>query len=115
MRPEKENSSEEHGERRKSESVTNELKLNPGESGGKIRREKKVSETNVENIKKQPFFFFYAREGGIKYAFYANKSMIVLVYRESYFNANDLDSYVYSVAVKIFQVDYHQLKELKIK
>ena len=114
MRPEKENSSEEHGERRKSESVTNELKLNPGESGGKIRREKKVSETNVKNIKKQPIFF-YAREGGIKSAFYANKSMIVLVYKKSYFNANDLDSYVYSVVVKIFQVDYHQLEELKIK
>ena len=41
--------------------------------------------------------------------------MIVLVYKESYFNANDLDSYVYSVAVKILQVDYHQLEELKIK
>jgi hypothetical protein len=61
VRPEKENSSEEHGERRKSDSVTNELKLNPGESGGKIRREKKVSETNVKNIKKQPFFFLCKR------------------------------------------------------
>ena len=63
VRPGKENSSEEHGERRKSDSVINELKLNPGESGGKIRREKKVSETNVENIKKQPFFFMQERVG----------------------------------------------------
>lgn len=43
VRPKRENSSEEHDERRKSYSVTNELKLNPGKSGGKIRREKKVS------------------------------------------------------------------------
>jgi len=113
VRPERENSSEEHGERRKSDSVSNELKLNLGKNGGKIEREKKVRKSNVENIKKQ--HFFYAREGEIKSVFYANKSMIVLVYKESYFNANDLDSYVYSVAVKIFQVDYHQLEELKFK
>jgi hypothetical protein len=37
------NSSEEHGEKRKSNLGTNELKLNSAKNGGKIRREKKVS------------------------------------------------------------------------
>jgi hypothetical protein len=37
------NSSEEHGEKRKSNLGTNELKLNSAKNGGKIRREKKIS------------------------------------------------------------------------
>jgi hypothetical protein len=37
------NSSEEHGEKRKSNLATNELKLNSTKNGGKIKREKKVS------------------------------------------------------------------------
>jgi hypothetical protein len=39
--------------------------------------------------KKQPNF--YAREGEVKSIFFNTKQMILLVYKETYFNTNDLD------------------------
>ena len=65
---------------------------------------KKVSlndDNNVEKLKKQPNF--YAKEAQIKSAFFTNKSMILLVYKEAYFNTNDLDSVIPSVAVSLMQ------------
>jgi hypothetical protein len=35
--------------------------------------------------------------------FYANKPMIVLVYKKTYFNTNDLDYVVSSVAISLLQ------------
>jgi hypothetical protein len=52
------------------------------ESGGKTRGVKKVrkgDENCLEKLKKQSNF--YAREGEVRYAFFTNKSMILLVYR----------------------------------
>ena len=74
------------------------------ESEGKKREEKKVrksAENCVEKQKKQPNF--YARKGEGRSAYFTNKPMILLVYRESYFNTNDLDHIMHSVVVSLLQ------------
>ena len=53
---------------------------------------KKVSlcdDNSVEKLKKQPNF--YAKEAQIRSAFFTNKPMILLLYKEAYSNTNDLD------------------------
>ena len=56
----------------------------------------------VEKLRKQPNF--YVREGQIKFGFYTNKSMILLVYKEAYFNANSHHDYVVpSVTISLLQ------------
>jgi hypothetical protein len=56
----------------------------------------------VEKLRKQPNF--YAREGQIKFGFYTNKPMILLVYKEAYFNANSHHDYVVpSVTISLLQ------------
>jgi len=67
----------------------------------KNRGVKKVSscdDSSVEKLKKQPNF--YAKGSQIRYAFF-NKPVILLVYKEAYFNTNDLDSAIPSVAVSL--------------
>ena len=85
-------------------STTTQKHPNLAESGGKTRGVKKVSkcdENCVEKLKKQPNF--YAREGEVRSAFFTNKPMILLVYKEAYFNTNDLDHIVPSVAISLLQ------------
>ena len=63
---------------------------------------KKVSlcdDNTVEKLKKQPNF--YAKGSQIRSAFFTNKPMILLVYKEAYFNSNDLDSADSSTAVSL--------------
>ena len=56
----------------------------------------------VEKLKKQSYF--YTRKGEIKYSFfYTNKPIIVLVHKKAYFNTNDLDYVVSSVAISLLQ------------
>jgi hypothetical protein len=55
----------------------------------------------VEKLKKEPNF--YAKGAQITSAFFTNKPMILLVYKETYFNTNDLDSTIPSVAVSLMQ------------
>ena len=65
---------------------------------------KKVSlcdDNSEEKLKKQPNF--YAKGSQIRSAFFTNKPMILLVYKEAYFNTNDLDSTIPSVAVSLMQ------------
>jgi hypothetical protein len=65
---------------------------------------KKVSlcnDNSVQKLKKQPNF--YAKGAQITSAFFTNKSIIVLVCKEAYFNTNDLDSTIPSVAVSLMQ------------
>jgi hypothetical protein len=65
---------------------------------------KKVSlcdDNSVEKLKKQPNF--YAKGAQIRSAFFTNKTMILLVYKEAYFNTNDLDSTIPSVVVSSMQ------------
>ena len=65
---------------------------------------KKVSlrdDNSVKKLKKQPIF--YAKRAQIIYAFFLNKPMILLVYKEAYFNSNDLDFVIPSMAVSLLQ------------
>ena len=65
---------------------------------------KKVSlcdDNSVEKLKKQPNF--YAKGSQIRSAFFTNKPMILLVYKEAYFNTNNLDSTIPSVVVSLMQ------------
>ena len=74
------------------------------ERGGKKRGEKKVRKSDencVEKLNKQPNFS--SREGEVTSAYFTNKPMILLVYKEAYFNTNDLDHIVPSVAISLLQ------------
>jgi len=85
-------------------STTTQKHANLAVSGGKTRGVKKVrkgDENCVEKLKKQPNF--YAREGEVKSAFFTNKPMILLVYKKGYFNTNDFDHIVPSVAIFLLQ------------
>ena len=98
---------EDNGERKPLDSAKPKSLIKPVESEGKNRGVKKVSlcdDNSVEKLKKQPNF--YAKGSQIRSAFFTNKPMILLVYKEAYFNANDLDSVIPSVAVSLMQ-DYH--------
>jgi len=73
------------------------------ESGGKTRGVLKVSlcdDNSVEKLEKLPNF--YAKRAQIRYVFFT-KPMILLVYKEAYFNFNDLDSTIPSVALSLLQ------------
>ena len=99
-----ENSREDNGERRPSDSAKPKSVIKPVQSGGKTRGVKKVSlcdDNSVEKLKKQPNF--YAKGSQIRSAFFTNKPMILLVYKEAYFNTNDLDCAIPSVAVSLMQ------------
>ena len=85
-------------------STTTQKHPNVVESGRKKRGEKKVrnnDENCVEKLKKQPNF--YAKKGEVRSVYFTNKPMILLVYKEAYFNTNDLDNIVPSVAVSLLQ------------
>ena len=53
----------------------------------------------MEKLKKQPKF--YARDGEVRIAYFINKPLILLVYNETYFNTNDLDHIMSSVAISL--------------
>jgi len=85
-------------------STTTQKHPNLAESGGKTRGVNKVrkgDENCAEKLQKQPNF--YAREGEVRSAFFNNKPMILLGYKEAYFNTNDLDHIVPSVAISLLQ------------
>jgi len=66
-----------------------------------VKKVRKGDENCVEKLKKQPNF--YAREGEVRYAFFTNKPMILLVCKEAYFNTNDLHHIVHNVAISLLQ------------
>jgi hypothetical protein len=99
-----ENSHEDNGERKPSDSAKPKSLIKPVESGGKNQGVKKVSlcdDNSVEKLKKQPNF--YAKGSQIRSVFFTNKPMILLVYKEAYFNTNNLDYAIPSVAVSLMQ------------
>jgi hypothetical protein len=99
-----ENSSKDNSERRPSDSTKPKSLIKPVESGGKTRGVKKVSlcdDNSVEKLKKQPNF--YAKGAQIRSVFFTKKPMILLVYKEAYFNTNDLDSSIPSVDVSLME------------
>ena len=65
------------------------------------KKVRKSDENCVDKLKKQPNF--YAREGEVRSAYFTNKSMILLMYKEAYFNTNDLDHIMTSVVVSLLQ------------
>jgi hypothetical protein len=76
-----ENSREHDGERRPSDLAKPKSLIKPVESGGKTRGVKKVSlcdDNSVEKLKKQPNF--YVKGAQMRYVFFINKPMILLVY-----------------------------------
>jgi hypothetical protein len=84
--------SRKENERRPSDSAKPESLIKPVESGSKTRWVKKVSlcdDNSVEKLKKQ--LNFYAIEAQIRFVFFINNPIILLVYKETYFNTNDLD------------------------
>jgi hypothetical protein len=60
-----------------------------------------IDENCMEKLKKQPNF--YAKEDEIRFVFFTNKPMILLVYEEAYFNTNDLDHVMPNVAISLLQ------------
>jgi hypothetical protein len=66
-----------------------------------VKKVRKGDENCVEKLKKKPNF--YAREGEVRSVFFSNKPMILLVYKEAYFNTDDLDHIVPSVAISLLQ------------
>jgi len=99
-----ENSRVNNDERRPSDSAKPKSLIKPVVSGGKNRGVKKVSlcdDNSVEKLKKQPNF--YAKRAEIRSAFFSHKPVILLVYKEAYFNTNDLNSAIPSVAISLMQ------------
>ena len=77
---------------------------NLAESGGKtiiVKKVNKCDENCVEKLKKQ--LNFYVRGSVVKCIFFTNKLMILLLYKETYFNNNDLDHVMPSVAISLLQ------------
>jgi hypothetical protein len=83
-------------------SATTKKHPNIFESGGMTRGVKKVKkgdENCVKKLKKQPTF--YARKGEVKSVFFTNKPIILLVYKEVYFDTNNLEHVVPSVTISL--------------
>jgi len=66
-----------------------------------VKKVSKGDDNCVEKLKKQPNF--YTRKGEVRSVFFTNKPMILLVYKEAYFNTNDLDHIVPSVSIALLQ------------
>ena len=66
-----------------------------------MKKVRKSDENCVEKLKKQPSF--YAREGEVRSAYFITKPMILLVYKEAYFNTNELDHMVPSATISLLQ------------
>jgi hypothetical protein len=99
-----ENSREDNGERRLSDSAKPKSLTKPVESRGKTRGVKKVSfcdDNSMEKLKKQPNF--YSKGAQIRSVCFTKKPMILLVYKEAYFNSNYLDSAIPCVVVSLLQ------------
>ena len=69
----------------------------------KTKRIEKNNSTSEKKEKKQTNF--YARESEIKKALFSNQPMIILLYKEACFNANEINSSLPSVVVSMLQ-DY---------
>jgi hypothetical protein len=66
-----------------------------------VKKVRLCDDNSVENLKKQPNF--YAKKAQIRSVFFTNKPMILIVYKEAYFNTNNLDPNIPSVVVFLLQ------------
>jgi len=58
-------------------------------------------EKSVEHIGKR--LSFYTKKNEIKSACFSNMPMILLMYKKTYFNTNNLDSFIFSVVISLLQ------------
>jgi hypothetical protein len=65
------------------------------------RRKKGREKNSGRQIKKH--VSFYAKESKIKNVYFSNLLMILLMYKKTYFNINDLDHYLPSIYVSLLQ------------
>jgi hypothetical protein len=64
-----------------------------------VKKVRKGDENCVKKLKKQPNF--YVRKGEVKSVFFTNKPIILLVYKEVYFDTNNLEHVVPSVTISL--------------
>ena len=76
-------------------------KKNMGKAKSREKKVKVRKEECVEKLRK--YLNFYAKQNDLTYAYYSNTPMILLLYKEAYFNTNNLTSYVSSVVKVLFQ------------
>jgi hypothetical protein len=56
-------------------------------------------EKSVENIGKH--FSFYTKESEIKRVYFSDMPMILFMYKEAYFNTNNIDYFIPSVVISL--------------
>ena len=61
---------------------------------------KKIGKCDENYIEKKQHNF-YVKEGEVRSVFFNNKPMLLLVYKETYFNINDLDHVMPNVVVSL--------------
>jgi hypothetical protein len=66
----------------------------------KKKCEKKI-ESGENEWKAKKHVSFYAKASDVKSAFYTNQPIFVLLYKEAYFNTNELDKSLPSVVVSL--------------
>jgi hypothetical protein len=59
-------------------------------------------EESIEHIGKC-LSFYTKKKSEIKSACFSNMPMILLMYKKTYFNTNNLDSFIFSVAISLLQ------------
>jgi hypothetical protein len=70
------------------------------ESEKQKKCEKKI-ESGENEWKAKKHLSFYAKASDVKSAFYTNQPIFVLLYKEAYFNTNELDKSLPSVVVSL--------------
>ena len=91
----------EEKERNEKESTRKEEKENERRKESVSKTEKKVSKEKGEETKRKESF--YAKPSEIKRAFYSERSMYILLYKEALLNTNELDPSLPSVVSSLLQ------------
>ena len=63
------------------------------------RKEKKERARKEKSVKKINILIFVQKKSEIKNAYFSYMLIILLVYKETYFNTNDLNHYIFSFCV----------------
>ena len=97
---EKEIDRRKEGEKRKESERKRDLKVN-NEVGKKTKKDQEVTDEKGGETKGKESF--YTKDSKLKNPFYSNKPMFVLLYKETFLNINDLDSYLPSVVSSLLK------------
>ena len=82
-------------EKRKESERKRDLKVNNEEGKKTKKKDQEVTDEKKGETKGKESF--YTKDSELKNAFYSNKPMFVVLYKETFFNINDLDSSLPSV------------------